>query len=260
MSDLANKLNEGKPDVETPPVESKEQPNPPADQPAVKAAGDNVDEFGYHKEKAEEGKEAPKAAAKKEEPAPEPKKVEKPATGYGAEPPKVEDEPAAPAEKPEIPLEFAEELKDLSDEEQVGIREFAKKNSFSKEQVKALGDLRRDNIKKEQELATEREAAIRRESAKIRNSWHTELKNDPAFGGEKFDRNIARAERVLEEFMPQTKKSLTEHKGMLPPYVMRDLANLADHLYSSEKLVMGEPKVPAVKDEELPDAHLSFYT
>ena len=58
--------------------------------------------------------------------------------------------------------------------------------------------------------------------------------------------------------MPNTKKELTKSGAMLPPWVMRDLAKLAETLYASPKLVQGDPVVPREEvDDE--DAHLAFY-
>jgi hypothetical protein len=46
---------------------------------------------------------------------------------------------------------------------------------------------------------------------------------------------------------------------MLPPYVMRDLAKLAEHLYKTERLQQGDPPAPAKsKDDE--DSPYAFYT
>ena len=39
---------------------------------------------------------------------------------------------------------------------------------------------------------------------------------DPEFGGENFDKNVDRVEKVLEKYMPNMKKVLTERGSMLP--------------------------------------------
>ena len=85
------------------------------------------------------------------------------------------------------------------------------------------------------------------------------MKNDPALGGEKFEHNVMQAEKVLEEFMRATKTMLTERGSMLPPYVMRDLARLAEHLYAAPVFNSGEPPAPPPEPKEENNDPLAFY-
>jgi hypothetical protein len=95
---------------------------------------------------------------------------------------------------------------------------------------------------------------------KTEAQWYRELKEDPNFGGEKFLHNVKRAERVVQDYMPNLKNKLTESKVMLPPYVMKDLFLLAKQLYSSGEHVEGDPtKASDDKDKEKEVDPLAFY-
>lgn len=244
-----------------PPVEPKVDPaaTPPA--PKVEEGGDTHDELGYEKVPApasEKEKAGDKPVEKKTDEPKAPEKVENPATGYGDEPPKVEPPAKKVEEVPPVKDELDPVVEGLPKVEADKIKEFAKKHSASKEIIKAFADLRKSEIEADKVAAADYEKDLEREKQQVKADWHKELKDDPVFGGEKFSYNISRAEKVLEEFMPSTKKTLTERKGILPPYVMRDLAKLAEHLYSTERLVQGEPKAE-VKDDKAADDPLAFY-
>lgn len=269
MSTSINKPNpgdtSGNPPV-VPKVNESENPNPPANPAVPKAEGnnDNLDELGYEKTPADpktpEGKEKSEVDPKAKAAAAEPKKVENPGTGYGDEPPKVEELPPVVKEEPKgEPDEIDKAVGELPKEDAAKVKDFAKKYALTPEQIKAYGDLRRSELKEAAATFERRKQEIENEKVKIRATWHNELKQDKDFGGENFAKSIDQAEKVLEEFMPNTKKHLTEHKTMLPPYVMRDLAKLGIHLYSStENLVHGDPTVPVESKEKTDDA-LSFY-
>ena len=184
----------------------------------------------------------------KEEPPKEDPKVETPATGYGDEPPKeeppkedpkVEDENATDEEK--LKADINEALGDLPERARDNISKFTLDNKMTKEQVENYVAL----VKSEDALAVKENAS---QVAKQRSDWHSELKTDPEFGGENFDKNVDRVEKVLEKFMPNTKKVLTERGTMLPPYIMRDFLTLHKTLNPTTKLVNGEASV--VKKEE----------
>jgi hypothetical protein len=245
------------------PPKSEGESNPPAGDPPAKEEGNTHDEFGY--EKVSEGDPKEKRPEKKEEPAEESEKVEDPATGYGDEPKVDEEEPPKPDEKkaddkPPEPDEIDKAIGDgLAKEESAAIKEFATKHKMTPDQVKAYADLRREEYKAAEEHAKNQEKEAKLASQRVRASWHKELKEDKDFGGANFNRSISKAEKVLAEFMPSTKKILTESKGMLPPYVMRDLAKLAEHLYKTEKLVTGDPKVEEKAESKDSNSHLGFY-
>lgn len=232
------------------------------DDPSSEGEGNQLDDFGYEIPKEEgdkkpEGKEGKKPEVQKEEPT----KVENPATGYGDEPAKVEDkkEEEPPAKEEEIDLGYEVKVEGLPKDEVKGLKEFFKKNEVPEKVAQAFIEKRKSEIAQQEKAKADQEKAYEAERQKIRSDWHKELKSDPTFGGEKFGHNVLRAEKVIEEFMPNTKKRLTETKAMLPPYVMRDLVKLADQLYSTEKLVQGDPSAPDVENEKGDDDPLAFY-
>jgi hypothetical protein len=230
------------------------------DAPAPQGEGDKFDDFGYEKTEPEGDKKPEGSGDKKPEvPKETSTKVETPATGYGEKDPVVEEPPAPAPKKEEIDLGYELKVEGVPEEDVTKLKTFAKQYALSKEAAQAYLDLRKAEHEKYKASVAESEREYEIEKQKVRAEWHRELKNDPAFGGEKFGSNILRAEKVMEEFMPNTKKVLTERKAMLPPYVMRDLAKLADHLYSTERLVQGDAPKPSEPVEEKDDA-LAFYT
>lgn len=217
-----------------------------------------VDDLGYAKPAPEAGEKGKEGDSEKKDPAEA--EVKDPATGYDKAPEKVEDpapDPKTDDKKPE-PDEFDKVLVGLSEDEIVEAKDFATKHKLSVEQIKAYGDLRKVRIAADEQAQKDAQKNFENEKLKIRASWHKELKEDRDFGGGNFEANVSKAEKVLAEFMPSTKKSLTERKAMLPPYVMRDLAKLADTLYATGKLVHGEPKAAPAPKTDIDEA-LDFY-
>lgn len=247
-----------------PPVETKAVPPAAAVPPvttepvvaAPKAEESNLDELGYEKVASTEPE-------KKVETKPDlklvPDKIEVPSTGYGEKPPEVEVQATPPEEKKDVDLGFELKVDEIIPKDEVSkVKEFAKKHSLTKEQAQAYFDLRKTEVQESKTAFEAAQKAQKLEVQQTRANWHKELKDDPTFGGDKFDYNIQRAEKVLQEFMPGTKKMLTERGSMLPPYVMRDLVKLAEHLYSTQKLTQGDPSV-APKEKEEVDEALAFY-
>ena len=215
-----------------------------------------VDDFGYEEPAAPAA--LPPLPAKPADPATPPKddeeKVVDPATGYGDVPPaddKPADEPATPpaddAEKTK--KEIAETLKDLGDGyDKDKITEFALNNKLTKEQVEAYVKLTKEEsaaFAQKQEEATKAQRA----------SWVNELKTDPEFGGENFARSVDKVEKILAKYMPDTKKVLTERKGMLPPTLMRDLRRVYDALNPITNFVPGEAHEPKEEKHFLDDLY-----
>lgn len=263
-----DKVNEnaggGAPATATPPASSEpaQQQPPAATPPAAQAQGDELDDFGYAK--VSEGNPPTPAAPKAGDPAPKAaapptEEITDPGTGYGKEPPVIEDAPPAPAAAtpPAATDELDKALEGLPKEDADEIKAFALENKVTPELAKKWVDKTKAAIEKNKLTAANMEKQIEQEKTRQRRVWHDELKNDKDFGGANFDSNINRAEKVLQEFMPQTKKELTARKAMLPPYVMRDLAKMADHLYATDKLTTGDP-IPPVK-EETADDPLAYY-
>lgn len=222
--------------------------------------GDNVDDFGYDTP----AEDKPKKGEKPAEP-PKEEGIKDPATGYGdkePEVPKAEEKPAEPP-KEEVEPKPTDEFKvtdkgDLLDTEVSSIESFAKKHKLSKEAAEDLVALKKAEVKAAMGTLEQQKQQAKIQTQETRRGWYNELKSDPDFGGEKFNHSIHRAEKVLQEFFPGLKKQLTDHKGMLPPYVMKDLKKLGDHLYSSVAFTKGDPIVDESKNDKSDDP-LAYY-
>ena len=241
-------------------------PNVKVDDPAPTTITNEIkkDDYGYEIPQSDEEKkaEADKIAAEEKAAADkkiEDEKVKDPSTGYG------KDDKTDPVKKPdeltdeqkkaledgkteEVKLEeqrvkdINDSLGELSDSDKKLISEFAITNKMTKEQTSAYAEL----IKSENTKAVELQAQRDQE---IRSGWMTELKSDPEFGGENFDLNVDKAEKVLEKYLPNLKKALTERGNMMPPYIMRDLLSLSKTLNPTTDLVGGDPSKPVKKEE-----------
>lgn len=260
-----DKLNEGgagggmpKPPPATPPAEV----TPPVVTPA-EAPGDTThDELGYEITPAKEGEADPATPPKTAPISKDTEPVKEPATGY-------DKEPAAPVVEPPVtpPVVVPPAAQDDLDKALVGlpdielkkIKEFATANKITPEQATAYAALRKQEMKDAQDHYEKTQKEFENEKLKTKAEWHKELKNDPDFGGEKFLVNVAKVDKVLEQFLPGLKKSLTERKAMLPPYLMRDLAKLGDHMFGTETLVQGGPKGPDAPVEKSGDEALDWY-
>lgn len=255
----------------TDPPKPAAEPPGASNPPPAKTEGDNLDDFGYVKDPAPGEKPPEKKAGdppkegdkSKETPPAKIADIKDPGTGYGEEPPKVDDPPPAdPKDPPAAPDEIDKVLEGLPKEEIAKMRDFVTKHETKtvKEALKEFAEIRRQEYADAKKSVERRQAQIEQEKNQTRAQWHKELKDDPGFGGEKFQINVTRAEKVLSEYMPQTKKALTERKSMLPPYVMRDLAAMADHLYPEQKLVQGDPPPPPAQEAKGTDDALAYYT
>lgn len=260
-------------------------PPPPIPPPPVKAAtfppkieedGDDIDDLGYKKAtskaetKKEPGKEDPKASGEKEDPVTKPEDIKGNLTGYEENAPVV-DEPEPPKNDPPPPpptdlekkLEglhksFADKIKD-----QVG--RIQKKGLPAEKEKEMIDELIADKKQEQVDAQAwgerqqkENELAVKKQKA----NWHKELKEDPDFGGANFLTNVSRGAKVLDEYLPELKKELTDNRQMLRPSVMKGLARLADALYRDDKLVQGDQveAQKAAEEKEKEDDPLAFYT
>lgn len=241
----------GAPDLET------KTPPGQAGAPGSPSEEIETDELGYAIPKKEKPADKVVTPASEKKTEAEEKPEIKQTTGYGEEPPKVE-EPTPPVEEKPVKTDLGFELKleGLAKEEAEKIVEFAKVNELSEKAAQAFADFRKSQIKSAEESNVAAQRAAEQERQRLRGEWHKELKNDPNFGGEKFAHNIALAEKVVDQLMPNTKKMLTERRSMLPPYVMRDLVKIGELLNPTSKLVQGEPPAPEAPEE---DDALAFY-
>lgn len=249
-------------DSQTPPG----MPTPAKAAPATEAP---TDDFGYE----EPGTPAPKAD-------------EPPKTDDNVDPPKTDDEPAKkdgektglgyddedevtpPEEKK--PEEKKPDDAPKTDEEkaQAEISEVVKSlgDGYDKEKVLAFAKehkLTKDQVAAYVKMQTEADqAALKAHETKVkeqRKQWKEELRNDKDFAGEKgdqFDKNVLKVNQLLDKFGPNIKKKLTESKGMLPPYLMKDFLAMAKALNPKQDFVSGE--APVV--EETKDWMDDFYT
>jgi len=239
------------------PPKSEEQPATPPGNPPPKEEGAETDDFGYGPQVPEEG--APPAPGDKPAEKPVEEGEPEPVAGYHEEPKVEEEKPdEKPADPPPAPTEIDKALEGLVPDEVAVLKAFAEKHKLTPEVVKDYADIRRKELKAAEDYAANAEKEQQKALLKQRADWHKELKEDKDFGGENFDKNRVKVDKLLNEFMPSTKKRLTETKGMLAPYLMRDLKALADKLHETGKLVVGNPTPPAKTDE--PDDGTSFYT
>lgn len=248
---------------ETPPPESK-PPETPSEKPPEEGAAPKkeLDEFGYEKK---ESQEPPKTEEKpkKEEPPETEEKPPESVTGYD-KPPEKPPEEKKPSEEEKPPEEGELKVADkgeLLDEEVDEILSVAKEHKLSQAVVDAMVAKRKEMIeafnKKSEKAAEERQNEIKKQ----RLQWYNELKEDQEFGGENFETNVKKVNKLVDEFMPNFKKQLTKSGTMLPPYLMRDFAKLSKYLHSTEKLVEGEEFKEKEQEEKKNSGkeHLEFY-
>lgn len=207
------------------------------------------DDFGYAKV------EAPAAII----PPPVPPPVVTPGTGYSEEAPK--DEPVVPpvVPPPVIDLGYELDTKDLDPNITLKVKEFAKANGLTKEAAQAFLNLRKTEADEMKAEEIKRGEETKNQISTIRKSWDQELRNHSEFGGEKFAANLKMVEKILSDFMPETKKTLTERGGMLPPYVMRDFAKLGKHLFSGDSFVQGDISNGGDEPQKKETNPLDFY-
>lgn len=236
-----------------------------------------LDDYGYENEPSkqggdDDGEKTPEKEAEPKEEKPEKKEEteeegDKNATGYGEEPKKPEEPEGDPDDKKKADADGKGEedyglldTGDLLPEEVKEIREFAKERKLSKHAVKAIVDLKKKEVADLKAFEDKRKKELQQKAQQLRSEWFNELKNDPDFGGENFNKNVKKAEKVVDEHLPNVKKKLTESGNMLPPYIMRDLAKLADTLNGTERLARGGPVTPEKKEDESEENDpLAFY-
>lgn len=211
--------------------------------PEVPEADKNTDDYGYVQEKdntPETEIPAPPKASTEEE---EIKEPETKLSGYSNEEEETPSEEDGKDKGEETPSEEDEKaLKDIvanlpETYNQEKVLEFAKNNKLTKEQLEAYVELQSSAFKEHKEQMET--AAKERKTA-----WINELKTDKEFSGEdgqQFDLSVKRAESVVDNHMPNLKKSLTDKGGMLPPYIMKDLNKIYKLINPTAPLVGGEP-------------------
>ena len=221
---------------------SEENPTPEGD----KKPEESKDGEGTKEPEAKSGYESSEEGDKESE-------GEGAKTGYGeGEEPKEpeskeedkkpeEDENKSDEEKRKVEIETA--IKDFPENiNKDKLSKFALENGFTKEQIEAYKNL----------VVEENAQAEKNSQAQVlntRKAWKDELMSDKEFGGENFDNNVHKVEQVINKFMPNTKKILTERGNMLPPSTMRDLLGIHKLLNPTDKLVTGEPGQVQTKEK-----------
>jgi len=150
--------------------------------------------------------------------------------------------PPAPATPPAAPAAFKVEadLKDFSDADKQLLTQHFEKYKLPKEAQLALVDIRKSELVAQQQAQAQYQKQVEAETNRIKTEWFNELKNDKDFGGANFDANTKMVNKFIADFMPNTKKMLTEKGGMLPPNTMRDFHAVAKKLYETEGFVQGD--------------------
>lgn len=220
----------------------------------TKVEDTGTDDYGYSTEGDKKPEEETKAPV--ETKAEEKEEVIKPATGYKEEEVKPEEEKkseekeATPDEE-KIKLELTNTVKELPEGyDQDKIVDFALKNKLTNDQVKAYVEM--EKVSREAFLADQEKA----KAEQTKNFIH-ELKSDVTFGGENFDRNIMKVEKIIEKHFPNMKKVLTDRGGIVPPYIMKDFLSLDKILNPTASLVAGEaiPSAPKETSNFLDDMY-----
>lgn len=228
-------------------------PPPAPSAPQAQAPGTiEFDELGYPK--AQSQPPAPNQTSQ----VPQPPAATPPAaevnSGYNTPPPPPNTAgyvdpnaaPPAPATPPAVtppaPGEFKIEvdLKDFTDVDKKVFSEQFEKYKLPKEAQQALVDIRKNYLAQQAVEQANHQKQVEAQVTKLKSDWFNELKNDKDFGGSNFDANTKMVNKFINDFMPNTKKMLTEKGGMLPPNTMRDFHSVAKKLYETEGFVQGD--------------------
>lgn len=98
------------------------------------------------------------------------------------------------------------------------------------EAVLRKGDIPQDVAQELVELSIEQQrrtlASVERARDDLAESWQTEFRNDPAFGGSNFDASIALARKALDKYEPGLSKELSESEWGSNPSLLRLLAKV----------------------------------
>lgn len=247
---LMNKAQEG----EGGSAESKTS----ATDPKVEEKGPITDDLGYEivqETSTPKTEQKPTKTDNKETTTTDEQSFDKPVpkdatTGYGdIDETKVQDPPPQKEEPKKDEKGLKLDAKTLDETSVQQIKEFAEKHKLSQEQAQALVDSKVAEIIQVTKQTEQQQIEVKKQIEQQKAAWAKELKEDSIFGGVNFNKNINMVEKVLSDFMPNTKKMLTERKSVLPPYVMRDLAVIAKELFKTPKLVRGEQPVEETDDK-----------
>jgi hypothetical protein len=201
--------------------------------------GVEYDKFGY------EIKQAKQEVPIKEDPPIVPPKEDEIKLGYETAPvePVKEDPPIIPPKENEV--DFGK----LGDSDKKIMSEYFNKFELSKEAREALIKIKQEESINNEALKVEHQKKVDAEVVRLKSQWYNELKSDKTFGGDKFDSNIKTVNKFIADFMPNVKNMLTDKGTMLPPNIMKDYLSVAEKLYTTEKLVQGDPLTNETKSK-----------
>ena len=172
------------------------------------------------------------------------KEDEKDKSGYGEEDGKKDtsgyggdDEPDDDEEiiKPAAINPF-DEIEGLSDEESDDYYKFLKTKKLSRDQRDALLELKKSDVKRQQDHFKALQIKAQKEVRSKTKQWGSELRNDADFGGsdDNFNKSLKDVNKIMSEMFPNTVKNFETTKQALPPHLMKDLRKLAVKLYNNE--------------------------
>jgi len=250
--------------------DKKEQEN---QTPSQEEGDSGFDENGYPIEKAkdddgkkdpESGKESKEDGKKADEkPVQEQTQKVEGVTGYGVEEPKEEksEEPPPQEEKKEsqIKLEYEVDAKGLDFSEIETLKKFAQEHALPQKATQALIDARKSEIDTLNKQTEAYKKELENKKKETRSKWDKELRTDKEFGGENFAHNLHAIEKVLQDFMPEMKKELTDKGIALAPYIMKGLARVAKSLNAKETFVKGDKGGKENSDKDEASDPLAFY-
>lgn len=145
--------------------------------------------------------------------------------------------------KPQDEIKLGYELENVegfSDEEVLGIKQFAAKNKLSKEAAKDFIESKRADAQKFHEILENQKVQY---AEKVKNYKQAEFQKLKAEiggeGGKDFKANLKKISDFLAQNLPELKKEIDEKGVFLSASVMKSIFNLQNKLLKEEPLVNG---------------------
>ena len=222
--------------------ESQTSPNPTTTQGEGRSDNDVLNEMYKSDETVETKEQSSQEGIQNQEAKPgESGYVEPVGDDSGYKPPgEIKDETKVdPPAVDDKTVEADKVYEGLEKETADAVKDFATKNKLTPEATKEVAEfLKAQGNAVEKYKASEGER-IQQARADQKKEWYNNLKVDKEFGGENFDKNIKKAEKVINTHLTGFKNILTTSKGMVPPDIMKDLAKVHDALFGTEPMVSG---------------------
>ncbi len=170
-------------------------------------------------------------------------------TGYG----EGGEKPAAESKSEEPKLEYDLSLDGLKEEDAAEMKKFLIDKKVPKEIAERLVQEKKAQVDAVDKFLADAKKQAEVKLVETRKQWVKELKEDKDFGGDRFKTSLSEVDAIVNKFLPNTKKLLTESGGMLPPSVMRDIHALHKVLMGTESNVMGTAAKPNASQENFLD-------